>query len=134
MGRRRAFRRRISKQCECWLITKPFVQTIFRFLVTSKDLWDSEIKTNTDLQFKHAFPRCNGERGGELGLEVAWLMVGGFIQIFERVLKSWRPWSFWRIYIGCVRGVGSLSEGEVGAVGNKFTKTDRFIPLVIQES
>ena len=93
MGRRRAFHRHISNNCERMFINKFFERTIFRFLVAGKGLGASEIDTNTNLQFKHAFPRCNGESWREVGLDLCKLMVGRFVQIFERALKSSKPWS-----------------------------------------
>ena len=72
-----------------------------------------ESETNTHLQFKHAFPRCNGARGGGLVLELSKLIARRLVQIFDRALKSWRPLSLQIIYGLCGRE-GSLWEGKVG--------------------
>ena len=91
-------------------LCKPFSVSWSRV----RTLGVSEIETNTHLQFKHAFPRCNGVRGGGLDLELSGFIVRRLVRIFEWALKSWKPWSLCKIYTGCVRDVGSLLEGGWG--------------------
>lgn len=92
------------------MVNDCLMQTIFRFLVAGEGSGGSETETSTYLQFKHAFPRCNGEEGGDLVLESSELMVGRLVRIFGWNLQSWLPWRR-RRYTSLVRNSGTLSEG-----------------------
>ena len=99
------------------------MQTIFRFLVAGKSLGVPKIETNTHLQFKHAFPRCNGERRwGELDLDLCEFMIGGFVQIFEWALKNLKPWLLWNIYMNYVKDQDRVRKGKLGWKGKKPQK------------
>jgi hypothetical protein len=64
MGRRRAFRRRISNDRECWIVTKPSTQTIFRFLAAGKRSAGSEEQDKHSPAVQTCSPALQwGERG-----------------------------------------------------------------------
>jgi hypothetical protein len=132
IGRRRAFHRRISNNREWWLITKLFVQTIFRFLIAGKGSGVSEIETNTPA-IQTCFSALQRSEMGRIGLrhrKAHDRKTRTNIRVGSKELEAMVALEY--IYGLCER-VGSLSE-RGGDGREQKPKTDCFIPLVIFQS